>query len=80
MSEKQSKWLTDKYWVTEFNYLEEIRKQFTLPEKVRIHDVTLREAEQTPHVALKPDEKLRIYEALDEMGVYSVELLPIISP
>jgi isopropylmalate/homocitrate/citramalate synthase len=76
---EENKWLTDKYWVTEFNYLDEIRQQFTLPEKVRIHDVTLREAEQTPHVALKPDEKLRIYEALDDMGVYSVELLPIIS-
>ena len=79
MSNENSGWLTDKYWVTEFNYLEEVRKQFTLPEKVRIHDVTLREAEQTPHVALKSDEKLRIYEALDDMGVYSVELLPIIS-
>ena len=72
-------WLTDKYWVTEFNYLEEVRKQFTLPEKVHIHDVTLREAEQAPHVVIKPDEKLRIYEALDDMGVYSVEILPIIS-
>ncbi len=79
MDKTENKWLTDKYWVTEFNYLDEIRKDFTLPEKVRIHDVTLREAEQTPHVALKPDEKLRIYEALDDLGVYSVELLPIIS-
>jgi isopropylmalate/homocitrate/citramalate synthase len=80
MAETTGKWLTDKYWVSEFNYLDEIRTQFTLPEEVRIHDVTLREAEQTPHVALKPDEKLRIYEALDDLGVYSVELLPIISP
>jgi isopropylmalate/homocitrate/citramalate synthase len=79
MADTQNKWLTDKYWVTEFNYLDDVRKQFTLPEKVHIHDVTLREAEQTPHVVLKPDEKLRIYEALDDMGVYSVELLPIIS-
>ena len=75
----RGKWLTNKYWVTEFNYFEEIRKQFTLPERVYIHDVTLREAEQTPHVVMKPDEKLAIYEALDDMGVYSVELLPIIS-
>ena len=79
MSNENSKWLTDKYWVTEFNYLDEFRKHFTLPDEIRIHDVTLREAEQTPHVALKADEKLRIYEALDDMGVYSVELLPIIS-
>ena len=79
MSKSKRGWLTDQYWVTEFNYLEEVRKQFTLPEAVRIHEVTLREAEQTPHVVIKPDEKLRIYEALDDMGVYSLELLPIIS-
>jgi len=75
----RGKWLTDKYWVTEFNYFDEIRKEFTLPERVYIHDVTLRESEQTPHVVMKPDEKLAVYEALDEMGVYSVELMPIIS-
>jgi isopropylmalate/homocitrate/citramalate synthase len=79
MANEKSKWLTDKYWATEFNFLPEIRAELTLPDKVRIHDVTLREAEQAPHVVLKADEKLRIYEALDDMGVYSVELLPIIS-
>ena len=79
MANDTNRWLTDKYWVTEFNFLPEIRAQLEVPEKVRIHDVTLREAEQAPHVVLKADEKLRIYEALDDMGVYSVELLPIIS-
>jgi isopropylmalate/homocitrate/citramalate synthase len=79
MSDSKTPWLTDKYWVTEFNFLDEVRNQFALPESVRIHDVTLREAEQTPHVVLRPDEKLKIYEALDDLGVYSVELLPIIS-
>jgi 2-isopropylmalate synthase len=79
MTKGMKSWLTDKYWVTEFNYLEDVRKQFTLPERVHIHDVTLREAEQAPHVVIKPDEKLRIYEALDDMGVYSVEIFPIIS-
>src|SRR4030042_4244032 len=79
MAKVKKSWLTNKYRVTEFNYLEEVRKQFTLPEKVHIHDVTLREGEQAPHVVIKPDEKLRIYEALDDMGVHSVEILPIIS-
>ncbi|HVN24432.1 MAG TPA: hypothetical protein VMT71_10715 [Syntrophorhabdales bacterium] len=79
MANEAGKWFTDKFWVTEFNFLPEVRAQLSAPEKVRIHDVTLREAEQAPHVVLKADEKLRIYEALDDMGVYSVELLPIIS-
>jgi len=80
MTEENSKWLTDKYWVAELNYADEVRKQLTLPEEVHIHDATLREAEQAPHVVIKPDEKLRIYDALNDLGVYSIELLPIISP
>jgi isopropylmalate/homocitrate/citramalate synthase len=79
MVKGENKWLTDKYWVSEANYLDAVRKQLSLPEKVHIHDVTLREAEQTPHVVIKADEKLRIYEALDDLGVYSIELLPVIS-
>ena len=79
MAKKQPCAITDQYWVTEHNYWDEVRSQFALPEQVRIHDVTLREAEQAPHIVLRPEEKLRIYEALDDMGVYSVELFPIIS-
>jgi hypothetical protein len=63
MGKQKGSGLTDKYWVTDFNFSDEVRKQFCLPEKVQIHDVTLREAEQTPHVVLRPEEKLRIFEA-----------------
>jgi isopropylmalate/homocitrate/citramalate synthase len=80
LSKKKLSGLTDKYWITDFNYLDEVRSQFHLPERVYIHDVTLREAEQAPHVALRPDEKIRIFQALDDMGVHSVEIFPIISP
>ena len=79
MTEKKFPVKTDKYWVTEHNFFPEVRSQFTLPKEVRIHDVTLREAEQSPHVVLRPEEKIRICEALDELGVYSVEFFPIIS-
>ena len=80
MRKKKLSGLTDKYWITDFNYLDEVRQQFHLPDRVYIHDVTLREAEQAPHVALRPDEKIRIFKALDELGVHSVEVFPIISP
>lgn len=40
---------------------------------VRILDTTLRDGEQTPGVALKPDDKLKIALALDELGVDSIE-------
>ena len=79
MAKKKLTGLTDKYWITDFNYLDEVRSQFSLPERVYIHDVTLREAEQAPHVALRPDEKMRIFQALDDMGVHSVEIFPLVS-
>ena len=61
MSKVKRSGYTDKYWVTDFNYLDEVTQHFNLPEKVYIHDVTLREAEQAPHVVLRPDEKIRIF-------------------
>jgi len=76
---EEKRWLTDKYWFSHFNYVDEVRQQFTLPERVYIHDVTLREAEQAPHVSLLPQEKVRIAKALDELGVYSIEVAPFYS-
>ena len=48
--------------------------------KVRIFDTTLRDGEQTPGVALKPEHKLAIAHKLDELGVNAIEAgFPIIS-
>jgi 2-isopropylmalate synthase len=78
---QQDKSLTDLYWTSPHNYLEEIRSQFTLPKdgKVVIHDVTLREAEQSPGIVLRPEEKIRIAQALDELGVARIEIYPMVS-
>lgn len=48
--------------------------------KVRIFDTTLRDGEQTPGVALSPDQKLNIAKKLDTLGVDVIEAgFPIIS-
>jgi 2-isopropylmalate synthase len=73
-------WLTDKWWTTPHNYADEIRNQFTIPEKVYVNEMTLREAEQSPGVTFKRDEKIRIAQALDELGVQFLELTwPVVS-
>ena len=51
-----------------YNLLPEIRPSH-LPKSVYIWDETLRDGEQTPGVALTPDEKLEIAKLMDEMGV-----------
>ena len=71
--------ITDKYWVTPFNFADDVRDQFDLPERLHIHDITLREAEQAPGVVLKADEKIAIAKELEKLGVYSMELFPAVS-
>jgi isopropylmalate/homocitrate/citramalate synthase len=41
--------------------------------KIKILDTTLRDGEQTPGVSLTPENKLRIAQRLDELGVTIIE-------
>jgi D-citramalate synthase len=43
------------------------------PDKIRVFDTTLRDGEQTPGVSLTPENKLRIAQRLDELGVDVIE-------
>src|SRR5579862_1861261 len=50
-------------------------------QKIKIFDTTLRDGEQSPGAAMSHEEKLRIAELLDEMGVDIIEAgFPISSP
>ena len=60
-------------WVSPLNYWEEVRTQFDLPSRVHIHDVTLRDGEQTPRVAFTPEEKIFLAQELDRLHVSSIE-------
>lgn len=62
-------------------YIETVKKTMNLPETIRIFDTTLRDGEQTPGVAITVDEKIRIANKLDKLGVDTMEVgFPVSSP
>ncbi len=80
--ENEKLWIRDGgWWTSEVNFLEEVRKTFSIPDKVIIHDATLRDGEQTPGVVFKKEEKLILAKALDSVGVDRIEAgMPAVAP
>src|ERR1019366_9244290 len=70
----------NEWWVSPYNYAPEVRAQFQLPERVSIHDATLRDGEQTPGIVFSVADKIAIAEKLDEVGVERIEAgMPAVS-
>ena len=73
-------WLTDKWWVSYLNFLDEVRSNFKIPEKVIIHDITLRDGEQQAGLVFNKEDKIKIARMLDEVGVHRIEAgMPAVS-
>ncbi|MFQ5896596.1 MAG: 3-hydroxy-3-methylglutaryl-CoA lyase, partial [Nitrospinota bacterium] len=73
-------WDTKEWWVSPFNYHEEVRAGLSLPSRVALHDATLRDGEQTPGVVFRKEEKVAIARMLDEVGVDRIEAgMPAVS-
>lgn len=72
--------MAEKWWVSPYNFRDEITSSWNIPNKVGLYDCTLRDGEQTPGVVFRKDEKVKIARALDEIKVARIEAgLPIVS-
>lgn len=71
---------TENWWVSPYNFKEDIRKAWRLSPRIQIHDATLRDGEQTPGVVLRKDEKVKIAIKLSEIGIHRIEGgMPVVS-
>jgi len=71
---------TEQAWTTPLNYSDELRGELSVAEDLYVHDVTLRDGEQTPGVAFTIDEKVEVAKSLDRLGVQVIEAgLPMIA-
>jgi len=74
-------WKTDNWYVSPWNYADEVRKEFNFPKQIKVHDITLRDGEQQTGIIMTKDDKIRIAEGLAEAGVHRIEAgMPIVSP
>ena len=68
----------EEYWVSPINYEPEVRNKY--PKEMLIYDVTLRDGEQTPGVCWNEDERVRIAQAFEEIGIKRIEVgMPAVS-
>jgi isopropylmalate/homocitrate/citramalate synthase len=72
---------TDKWYVSPWNFAEEVTQNHHFAKKIKIHDVSLRDGEQQAGLVFNKDEKIRMAEALAEAGVHRIETgMPAVSP
>jgi len=73
-------WKTDQWFTSPWNWAPEVRQQLHFPERVRIHDVTLRDGEQQTGIVLRRQDKVAIARKLAEAGVDRIEAgMPAVS-
>jgi isopropylmalate/homocitrate/citramalate synthase len=77
----QQPWKTDNWFVSPWNFADEVRKEFKFAPQIKVHDITLRDGEQQAGIEFNKDDKVAIAEALAEAGVHRIEAgMPAVSP
>jgi len=70
----------DKFWVSPMNFMPEAMDASDVQDQVLVHDVALRDGEQTPGVVFNTPERLNMARLLSELGVDRIEFgMPVAS-
>jgi len=76
----ETPWETENWFISHYNFLDEVRKGLKIPERVIFHDVTLRDGEQQAGIVFRKEEKVKIARLLDDAGVQRIEAgMPAVS-
>ena len=75
-----SKYKTDKWYTSPWNFLEEITDQFKFSNNIKLHDVSLRDGEQQAGLIFTKEQKIAVADRLMEIGVHRIEAgMPAVS-
>ncbi|MGA2001647.1 MAG: hypothetical protein ABSG52_16820 [Terriglobales bacterium] len=74
-------WHTDRWFTSYLNFEPEARAGIQFAPSIEFHDVSLRDGEQQTGLVFSADQKLRIADKLDEIGIHRIEAgMPVVSP
>lgn len=75
-----NKWRSDKWFTSPWNFDEVVTKNFNFADKIKLHDVSLRDGEQQAGLIFNKEQKISIAEKLAEIGVQRIEAgMPAVS-
>jgi isopropylmalate/homocitrate/citramalate synthase len=73
-------WKTDRWFASPWNYAPEARKNSHFADRIKIHDVSLRDGEQQTGIAYRRADKVAIAKKLAKAGVHRIEAgMPAVS-
>jgi len=74
-------WKSEMWFTSPWNFADEVRSGLSFPEKIQIHDITLRDGEQQTGITFTRPEKVDIAKRLAKVGVHRIEAgMPAVSP
>lgn len=74
-------WRTEKWYTSPWNHLDEVKDKFNFADRIKIHDVTLRDGEQQSGLVLNTKDKIKLAEKMAEVGFHRIEAgMPAVSP
>ena len=75
-----NEWHTDKWFTSNWNFAEEVRRGMHFKDGIKIHDVPLRDGEQQAGLVLTCDQKIALAEKMAELGIHRIEAgMPAVS-
>lgn len=69
----KEKWIGNDWYLSRFNYVDQVQKRMKLSKDVAIADCTLRDGEQQAGIVFTKEEKLQIARKLDDVGIPQIE-------
>lgn len=67
-------WKTDKWWISHYCFEDLALSRISPPKQVRIHDLTLRDGDETQGGVFSIEDKVRMARALDDLGIRDIEV------